>query len=256
MSFYDDVVNLEKAYLRWMTDRTVIRDFDGVIEINTPFLDRHRDGITIYARREGDHIVLTDDGYAITDLEQSGCPINTDRRTEILEGILNANGVVRRGDELTVTVSADDFPSRKNDLVNAISRVSDMYVLASSRKTSVFRSDVLSWLGSKDVQGATDVRYSGMSGFTLTADFVITRRITSKPVVLQTVQRPDVQSMANVLMMKKELDRQISNLCALVNDEGISDRTMESIDGFSENYNVPVMHWTRREEEFEMLSSL
>lgn len=76
MSLIDDVGILVDEYWNWMRDSTVIRSVDNdIVEIDTPFMDRHNDGIQLFAVRAGDRIRLTDDGYTIVDLEQSGLPL-------------------------------------------------------------------------------------------------------------------------------------------------------------------------------------
>jgi len=90
----EEVTTLVECYRSWLKDKTALREINGHIEITTPFLDRHNDFIQIYARRENDGFLLTDDGYTIDDLSMSGCLLS--RR-------------VRRPD----TESGPDFPVRR-----------------------------------------------------------------------------------------------------------------------------------------------
>lgn len=134
MSFYDEVVELVSEYHRWLADRMVLREHDGVIEINTPFLDRHRDGIQLFATKEGGSIRLSDDGYTICDLEQTGFDLSTERRKEILNTILRVNGVSLDGDELYVFATSENFSERKSDLLNSMMRISDMYMMIADKR--------------------------------------------------------------------------------------------------------------------------
>ena len=45
---------------------------NGWMELGTPFMDRHNDGLIIYAKLENDSIILSDDGYIIGDLLADG----------------------------------------------------------------------------------------------------------------------------------------------------------------------------------------
>lgn len=241
-----------------MRDNTEIRSIrDDAVEINTPFMDRHNDGIQIFAVRVGDKIRLTDDGYTITDLEQSGCPINTEKRKGILNTILNVNGVAKSEDgSLYVDVDPKDkhsFTSKKNDLLNTILRVSDMHVLATSGTSSTFQFDVGAWLDSKSVPGVQNVRYTGRSGVDLTVDFAISRRIMGAPTLLQSVARPDVQSMARIIFMREELQSVTSRVCAIINDHGLSESKSSNISMIAKEYGIPTLHWTSRDEDFALL---
>lgn len=56
-------------YYQWIKKNLSARNLkNGWTEIGTPFMDRHNDGLVIYAKRDGDAITLSDDGYIINDL--------------------------------------------------------------------------------------------------------------------------------------------------------------------------------------------
>ena len=69
------IQRLLDQYVAWKKDKPVLREVNGWTEITTPYLDRHNDYLQIYARREDNNFVLTDDGYVIEDLQQSGCTL-------------------------------------------------------------------------------------------------------------------------------------------------------------------------------------
>ena len=71
-----EMQSLLDGYWKWLKDQTSLRAVDDWIEITTPYLDRHNDCIQIYARRSEHGYLLTDDGYVLEDLEQSGCTID------------------------------------------------------------------------------------------------------------------------------------------------------------------------------------
>ena len=50
------------------------------VKIVTPHLDRHNDCLQLYTRKEGNGYFITDDGCVITDLINSGCPLDTPKR--------------------------------------------------------------------------------------------------------------------------------------------------------------------------------
>ncbi len=80
-------------YWTWLREQTRLREIDEWIEITTPYLDRHNDYLQIYVKRSDGGFVLTDDGYVLEDLEQSGCKIDSDKRQALLKMTLNGFGI-------------------------------------------------------------------------------------------------------------------------------------------------------------------
>ena len=76
----DEVQSLLDRYWKWLRDETILRRIGDWVEITTPYLDRHNDCLQIYAKRHDGGFVLTDDGYTVEDLEQSGCTLDSPRR--------------------------------------------------------------------------------------------------------------------------------------------------------------------------------
>jgi hypothetical protein len=65
--------------------------------LTTPYLDRHNDYLQIYARRLNGGFLLTDDGYVLEDLQQSGCKIEGPKRQALLKMTLGGFGCMRHG---------------------------------------------------------------------------------------------------------------------------------------------------------------
>jgi hypothetical protein len=100
-----EVRDLIDKYVSWLRDKTGIREVGDYIEITTPYLDRHNDYLQIYVKKENGSFVLTDDGYIINDLEQSGCKIISPKREQLLRLTLNGFGVKKEGSALTVSAT-------------------------------------------------------------------------------------------------------------------------------------------------------
>ena len=84
-----EINELIERYFRWLKDKTITRNIgNSWTEITTPYLDRHNDYLQIYAKKEKDEIILTDDGYIINDLELSGCSLDSPRRKDIAEVLI------------------------------------------------------------------------------------------------------------------------------------------------------------------------
>lgn len=148
----DEIRKLLDDYAAWLRDRTFLRDLKDVVEITTPYLDWHNDYIQIYAKRVNGNFLLTDDGYTITDLEQSGCKLESRKRQHLLRMTLNGFGVQLHDDALQVHASRDNFAGRKHNLAQSILAVNDLFYLAAPTVASLFFEDVVAWL---DLNGSS-----------------------------------------------------------------------------------------------------
>ena len=120
-----DADTMLERYWTWLKDRTSLRELDDWIEITTPYLDRHNDCLQIYVRKHADGYVLTDDGYVLDDLEQSGCDIENPRCRALIETMLSRFGVGLNDRALEVEASAASFAVRKHNLLRAMLAVED-----------------------------------------------------------------------------------------------------------------------------------
>ncbi len=124
-----DIQNLIDDYHVCLKDKTVLNQIDEWIEITTSYLDRHNDYLQIYVKKTNGGFLLTDDGYIIDDLKQSGCKLDSQKNQELLQMTLNGFGVQKEGNELQVHASAESFASRKHNLLQAMLTVHDMFYL-------------------------------------------------------------------------------------------------------------------------------
>jgi hypothetical protein len=116
-----DIEKLLNDYRAWLKEKTTLREVDGSwIEITTPYLDRHNDALQIYAQQENGGYLLTDDSYTIHDLEASGCNLHTEKRRDLLNMTLNGFGVKIDKEALQIRATAESFPLRKHNLIQAM----------------------------------------------------------------------------------------------------------------------------------------
>jgi Domain of unknown function DUF1828 len=134
-----DIEKLLNDYRAWLKDKTALRELNGEwVEITTPYLDRHNDALQIYAREQNGGYLLTDDSYTIHDLESSGCMLNTGKRRELLGMTLSGFGVKLHDEALEINASAETFPLRKHNLIQAMLAVNDLFYLAKPMVESFF----------------------------------------------------------------------------------------------------------------------
>lgn len=140
------------AYVTWLRQGLSVEEVGQACELTTPFLDRHNDHLQVYAARRNGTIVLSDDGYILSDLRTSGLEIDTPKRKMVLDSILNGLGVRAENNHLMVEASAANLGQRLHSLVQAMLAVNDMFVMAQPRVAGFSFEDVRNFLDSHDIR--------------------------------------------------------------------------------------------------------
>ena len=252
-----EVESLLGSYWRWLQDRTVLKEVGDCVEITTPYLDRHNDYIQIYAKRLEGGFLLSDDGYVIEDLEQSGCNINSARRRALLRTTIDGFGVRENRQALEVQASVDNFALQKHNLVQAMLAVNDMfYVAEASGATTLFHEDVAEWLDLYDIRYTPGVKFSGKSGYDHRFEFVIPKSRVQPERLLRAISRPrreTAEAVAFAWLDTREVRAPDSRAYALLNDTDkvVSENVVEAM----RRYNVRAVPWSQREAVREDLAA-
>lgn len=251
-----DIQRLMDAYHAWLRDKSVLRQVDQWVEITTPYLDRHNDYIQIYAKRANGGFLLTDDGYTIDDLEQSGCKLESRKRQDLLRMTLNGFGVQMDGKALRVHASPENFALRKHNLVQAMLAVNDMFYLAVPMVASLFYEDVVAWLDVHDVRYTPKVKFTGKTGYDHLFDFVIPKSRRQPERIIQTINRPSRDTAQAVVLAwvdTKEVRSADSRAYAILNDseQPVSSAVIDAL----RSYDVNPVAWSQREDVREELAA-
>jgi hypothetical protein len=243
-------------YVAWLKDKTSLRQVDDWIEITTPYLDRHNDYLQLYAKRMNGGYLLTDDGYVIEDLQQSGCKLDSPKRQALLRLTLGGFGVRLNQNALEVQASGENFPLRKHNLIQAMLAINDLFFLAEPMVRSLFYEDVVSWMEMHEIRYTPRIKFTGKSGYDHLFDFVIPKSRQLPERILQTINRPNrdyAQSLAFSWIDTKEVRPSDSRAYAVLND---SDHAVAAgvIDALR-NYDVTPVLWTKREKVREELAA-
>lgn len=252
----EEVQDLLNKYLLWLKDKTILRKVNDWIEITTPYLDRHSDYLQIYAKKQNGAYLLTDDGFIITDLNQSGCKLDSAKRQALLKMTLNGFGVQLNDGRLEISASADNFALKKHNLIQAMLSVNDLFYLAVPMVASLFFEDVVEWLDLHEIRYTPKVKFTGKSGYDHLFDFVIPKSRTQPERILQTINRPNrdtAQAVAFSWIDTKDVRPPDSRAYAFLNDseQTISTAVLDAL----RNYEVNPVLWTRREEVRQALAA-
>jgi hypothetical protein len=252
----NEIQTLLDQYMKWLKDKTALRQIDDWVEITTPYLDRHNDYIQIYARRENGGYMLTDDGYTIEDLKRSGCELESKKRRDLLTLTLNGFGAKLDKNAMIMHASADNFPIRKHNLLQAIMSVNDLFYLAVPMVASLFLEDVTSWFDLNDIRYTPKVKFTGKSGYDHLFDFVIPASRKQPERVVQTINRPSRETAQRVAFSwidTKEVRPDNSRAYAFLNDS--EQVPSASVIDALKNYDVNPVLWSKRNDAQEELVS-
>jgi len=240
---------LIEAYIRWLRKGLSTESLENACELTTPFLDRHNDHLQIYALKRDGRIVLSDDGYILSDLRTSGLDLNTPKRRAVLESVLNGFGVRLHGNELFVEASQRNLGQRLHSLVQAMLAVNDMFVMAQPWVATFFWEDVQAFLDQHHVRYSPRVKISGRSGYDHAIDFLIPKSQARPERFVQAISAPNRDRIAAYLFgltdMREARDDG-SEAYAFLNDRDreVGGDVIEAL----EAYEVKSALWSLREE--------
>ncbi len=248
---------LKQDYLNWFKEKIVFANITNAIEITTPFLNSNQDYIQIYAIKDGNNFILTDDGSTLNELYLVGFDIKSPKRKELLEGIIRNYGVsLSDSGDLSIKTTADQFPHKKHALLQAMLKVNDMLFLNRKTVKNIFFEDVRKFLWDNDIRSTPNLGLPGISGYTHNIDFAIPASKSVGERFIQTMNSLDRNKVQSTLFLWNDIKParkgSDSSLFVFVNDAlKQSDNHLEALN----RYSVKVVAWDKRNEVIPMLSA-
>ncbi len=246
----NECLTLMEEYIAWLRKGIVVEQIGDVCEITTPFLDRHNDHLQIYIQRNNGKYILSDDGYTVSDLRQSGVEFDTEKRQRVLKAVLQGFGVTLSGKELKVETNREDLPRRKHNLLQAILAVNDLFVMGREHVASFFREDVEKYLHTKNVRFIGMIKLAGRSGYDHTFDFAIPPSNKHPERLIRAINSPSRDNIGAFIFAwndTRQVRSEDSKAFAFLNDD---DRKVasDSIHAL-EAYEITPVLWSHREEK-------
>lgn len=238
------------GYLAWLREGFSIESGDHYTQLTTPFLDPHNDEIQIYIEKQGDTLHLTDDGYTLADLKDTGLEINTDKRNAHLRQILNGFGVRLEGEQLSVSATPRDFPQKKHNLIQAMLAIHDLGVMGQAQVLQFFEEDVAAYLEENRIPVFRNVKLAGKTGFDHHFDFAFARHGRRPESVMQAVNllTRDLATSVAFAVNDVRLQRHTDDFLAyaIINDRENTPQA-DYLDAL-QAYSIRPLYWTRRQE--------
>lgn len=246
---------LIEAYVSWLRKGLSVESLKEACELTTPFLDRHNDHIQIYAVKKDGKIVLSDDGYILSDLRTSGLELVTPKRKAVLEAVLNGFGVRLEGNQLVVEASQHNIGQRLHALIQAMLTVNDMFVMAQPRVATFFWEDVRVFFDEHDIRYSPRVKIAGRSGFDHAIDFLIPKSRIRPERLVQAINAPNKNTIGTYLFTltdTREARGEESEAYAFLNDQEreVGGDVIEAL----EAYEVKPALWSQRQKYVQALA--
>ncbi|HCK99066.1 MAG TPA: hypothetical protein DHW42_03045 [Candidatus Marinimicrobia bacterium] len=253
----DEIKSLVEQYVLWLKEKTTLKQVGANwVQITTPYLDRHNDCLQIYTKKQNGGYIITDDGYIIDDLLNSGCKLDSLKRQELLKMTLAGFGVGKKDNALEIYATRENFAFKKHNLLQAMLAVNDLFFLASPMVASLFYEDVVAWLDLVDIRYTPKVKFTGKSGYDHMFDFVIPKSKAKPERILQTINRPN-RDTAEALAFKWVDTREVrppeSKVYAILNDQ--SHPVPQGVIDALKNYDTSPVLWSVRGEVREELAA-
>ncbi|HLH00493.1 MAG TPA: DUF1828 domain-containing protein [Bryobacteraceae bacterium] len=246
------------AYVEWLRQGISAEEIGEACELTTPFLDRHNDHLQVYATRRNGNIILSDDGYILSDLRTSGLEIDTPKRKMVLDSTLKGLGVRMENGQLVVEASAANLGQRLHSLVQAMLAVNDMFVMAQPRVASFFFEDVRNFLDSHQIRYTARVKLAGKSGYDHGVDFLIPKSPKRPERILQAIATPKKDNIFAYLWTLSDTraaraEEAEAEAYAFLNDQEqtVGGDVIEAL----EAYTVKAVPWSRRDEYVQELAA-
>ena len=196
MTKKDDFITKYLDWIKRNSSQTAIGDY---CEITTPFVDAHNDQIQFYITRTTNGYLLTDDGYVINDLEMCGCDVKSKKRKQMMVQIAESIGVMIKNNCIVVEANEGDIARKQHIMIQAILKLSDMFLTTSSRVKGLFMEEVQEFFVAHDIRNTPSIMLMGHSGLSHQFDFVIPASRKMPERVITTINTPTKQAVESAL---------------------------------------------------------
>ena len=240
--------DLIQSYVEWLKQKINYKEVNGHYEITTPFINHLNDYIQIYVKRDAnDRILFTDDGETIKNLEMEGLEFSTPGRKKELEVILNGFGIAINDYELTTYATAQTFPMRKHNFIQAILAVDDLHVLAQPKVESYFIEDVLNFLDQNSIRYSKNIILQGKSTFQHKFDILIPASAKANERILKVVVNPKKQNIISHLFGFEDTKLARNNEGIMILND-VDQEIPADVTQAIKEYGIYDIPWTRREQ--------
>ena len=223
-------------YYQWIKKNLSARCLqNGWTEIGTPFMDRHNDGLVIYAKRDGDNITLSDDGYIINDLLADGISLRGNKRAAFLSRLLASYGVENQSYEMIMRTTTKNYAADMHMFIQAMLAVNDMFMLNDTTVKTIFLDDVSNFFDQQGLIYTPNFLAKGSTGLEFNFNFQIAGRTSE--ILINSFNSINRGNLATFLFdwldireeRQKKARKKVTGL-AIINDEkGVDKKYLDAL---------------------------
>ena len=177
-----DIKQMIDDYANWLKREIVVSEYGEYYELTTPYLDRFSDYLQIYVKQdENGKITMTDDGYIIGNLLSSGISFKSgSKRKLMLDKIMRNYSLQLNEHSITAIATAHNFPQRKQQMVQAMLAIDDMFESRPESVKDFFIEDIQTFFDANEIYYSRDFSLIGKTGSLYTYEFHF-QRTKQKP---------------------------------------------------------------------------
>lgn len=243
-------------YLSWIRSNSSQKRIGDYEEITTPFVDSHNDQIQFYVCRSNNGFTLTDDGYTLSDLEMCGCDIKSKKRRELIQQIAGSLGVSIKDGSIVAEATEADIACKQHMMIQAVLKISDMFLTTSSRVKSLFFEEVDSFFDANDIRKTPSIMMMGQSGLSHRFDFVIPASKKMPERIITTLNSPTKQNVLTAIFAWNDIikTRSMHSKGYIVLNDGKKAPNNEILTAIK-NYELIPLPWKDRKDFVQELAS-
>lgn len=257
------MINHIKNYLQWLeTNMRQENIGPNIVEITTPFLDRHNDYTQIYLEELSDQsFIVSDKGYTVTDLKLSGVDMSTDKRSAIFQQILNRLGIEfdTQTETLFIKCKQNRIPEVQHTLLQGMLDINDMFYLNTETVANLFYSDVKEFFTSNSIYFTEDMEIRGRSGLPHSYPFFLQNNKTHPDRFVRLSNRFTRGEAERHMFAwedvakKRNISGKMSSLIILINDtKKVNEELLSNITQYDSSI-VPLL-WSTRKENMQLFA--
>ena len=245
-------------YYKWVKDNTIVNHLStNWTEIITPFLDINNDFITIYLKKRGNKILISDDGYTINNLSLN---LKSKKISQAFEEILSNYEIHYEQGELFTKIDISDFALKNQMFLQAIVAINGISYLDYNNKSDsqeIFVGKVVDFFFSNKLTFKQNFKIVGKSGFEYKIDFWIpaVKEKSKSAKLIKAINTPREDYITSAIFTLNDINSTMNNkvqLAVFLNDKN------KSIDNkFNvaiKTYNGILIPWTKRNNFINELS--
>lgn len=261
-----DITQISKEYFDWIKNNNHFTINKNIIQLSTPVVDSFGDNINIILKQEGDKIRISDDAYVIWNIEAHGLNITNknSKRYNLLNSILSFDSVSLdpNTNEIYKLSTMKNIGQNIHEVIQSISKISDLMYLNKSNVKSVFSEDVFNYLkeNKEHYDYFPNLQIIGHSKLAFNFDALFTTKNKIKKLSKfynsfskSTVENVLVSWLDTIKSREERFDGSLQ-MAIVVNDENTKTLSRDYLDALSE-YDIDVIPFSDKKKFKESLGA-